>query len=90
MAVAAIDFMTVLVGDDLCHRKRYPHSVIKRFCGENNTVFKPFEAHGIFQILVYIEHITVVYHQIQLVSRSILNYEMIDYLKAFMLLGNSS
>lgn len=88
MAFSAIDLSAVLVGDDLCHRERYPHAVIKGLSGEDDAVFKALEAQCIFQIFVYIEQIAVVNHQIQLVPRSILDYEVIDDFKAFSLIGN--
>ena len=90
VTIASVSFISVFIGDYLCHRERYPYPVVKGLCGKNNTIFEPFEAQCIFQILVNVKHFTVKYHQIQFIPRSILNYEMIDYFKAFTLVGNSS
>ena len=54
MAVSAVDLVTVLVGYDLRHGKRYPYAAVKRLGGEYDAVFKPFEAEGVLQVLVNI------------------------------------
>ena len=90
MAISAIHLAAVLISDHLSHGKRDPHTVIEWFCRENQAVAEAFEAQCIFQVFVNIEQIAVIDDKVEFIPRSIIHNEVIDDLKAFAFIRDSS